>query len=652
MQSHFMFQRRPNTIAPLALRDRYERVLRRRLLTPLDARKVKIRDILITEEFSADAKDFPMGLFKSTCKALASRSTMMGRIGYVLTQFDIIAKIALQYHLNDNYENPDKYLHPDEIMEVIESVAKNKDDPAEIQFLKSKAETQPEYARVKPKCAHNVTRITTSEFFFYNTEHEGPWEAAEFGFLSTLIEREATQFPIGIHLILATFPVANTDGIVENLALHIQCGPHPRIDATTKLMRAVEDPSYPLYGYRSNNSNATTFQAIKDYPEQLKKLNKLLSEIKKGLANGGDFAYAIEEVKKLCQANGPHYPINHEFTLFIQDATQKFDATRNLAIKISLAEEFIRLFKHYMAGIRQVAFVHTPKANPITTLAPNGVRYTTLIELCIDHEHKVAEVATAQAFKSHQVLPTYVSQVLASNTYSADADAALSETSQITQADPLHAGLYSEAKVYNSDKVFLDDAKCETSYSGIMQDQRVNVVVYPPKALKPFKKVHLDAIHQHNNRILEDAVDRILDENQPVRIKSEPLPPKKKLATANHFFTATAKAQVHHLQHSGIISAEQAKNILNCPEFVRLLNVNLLKLFDFVLINKYARALFNEPEAHTHIFKLLFPMNAAAFGKMRDAEKIALFKTPYIPAPDVKQVTKYVLPRLNHTSAP
>jgi hypothetical protein len=167
-------------------------------------------------------------------------------------------------------------------------------------------------------------------------------------------------------------------------------------------------------------------------------------------------------------------------------------------------------------------------------------------------------------------------------------------------------GVRFDSKVYPDEKTF--------------QKKFVNVsatvIVAPQMAMQPFAKPHLDAINQHNQHVVQHAVIR------------------DALANRHHdvltclFFAPTAQQQVKRLQDNGTITAAQARNILATPEFTRLLDINVLKVGDFTLMATHARMLLNEPESHTHVFKMLQRVSAADFAGMPDDKKIAVFKLP------------------------
>jgi hypothetical protein len=98
---------------------------------------------------------------------------------------------------------------------------------------------------LRPDKRNEVTRVSFNEYYFYPHEMRGPLSEWAFQQLVSAIEQLATRLPENLHLLLASFPVCDTDGFVTNLVLYVQCGTTPCIDVRAKTSEASKEPWYP-----------------------------------------------------------------------------------------------------------------------------------------------------------------------------------------------------------------------------------------------------------------------------------------------------------------------------------------------------------------------------------------------------------------------
>lgn len=562
------------TIAALARYKKYQRVFEKRLLAPLNAAsKVKIRDITIGEITDAIG-DTPQGLFAAK-PAQAARSVK--DIGtYVLNQFDEIAALAKQYHLDDNYDITTQALKPD--------------------------------------CKDNITRIITTEFFFYNSALEEPWTDENFGILCHKLEKRAAKLPRGIHLVLASFPLANERNEMHNQVLHIECGPMPRLATTSKYYDALKDPSYDGITTSANNGNITLSYVLNNLAQNKDELNALLTKSLSNPKTTQEFNQCIFEIRTTIRHIYAHYPAHDKLIDLLKDITIQFaiicDDNDDIA-KMILINSLIKELKLFIANVNAqiIPLIDAPKANLLNTASPAGAAVATAIEVCLDHENQVGIKSVQQALATNQVIPTHVSHIVTSNSIDIVPAHLLADTQLVTHADP------------DTDRVSLrkgtTKVPTEADLNKKLGKQATKVHIYPQEAVRPFAKTHLDAINKHNKKVVQAAVVDAALANQHYDVLT------------CVFFAATAQQQVKQLKEQGIITEEQAKNILATPEFMKLLNIKVLKPADFELMKQHARTLLNEPEAHIHIFKILQRISATDFAKMPDADKIALFKLPF-----------------------
>lgn len=614
--------------APIAPKDRLEAVIRRHALTSLDASNVKIRDIVIAEIPTGLNFNY-YGLFNAPYSWWCHRSSAKDRKQYVIDVFDIIADIALKHHLYDNYDNPNAYFGPEKLYEKAKLLAINSDDPCQVTAAQNTLIMAKQIATIKPGCEHNVTRLITSEFFFYNAEEEGPYTEAEFSEIYVIIEEKAKQLPEGLHFVLATFPVANARNEVRNTALHVQCGLQPRVESSCKYTQASRDPYYPDHTLLNYNEQRQLCQIVLNIRNYVARLDEINEKYKDPANNRNDlatqFGKLIDEITTLCKNNQNDYPASDELMSELADATVAFAYNAvgypNKPEKQTLLINNIKkLLQQYQDGHCRIALVDAPICKPITTYAPAGKQYATFIEVCLDHDHSVAVQTMKQCFDSKHIVPTHASHVLTSNSYPAVSKAIVTNADQVTHADPSYIGLYTAKSANDATLVKMQPVM---NYTHTIFDQEVRIQQFPQTAVQPLKKEYLDAANLHNEQVIKATAAQMIAANAPIHPASEPLK-KPKIDTVRLFGQFIAKDFIAQLQKQNIITATQAQNILAIPEFMRLINMNLLKPADFQFIQKHARKLLNEPEAHQHIFKLLMAMPAADFAKKSEKEKIRL----------------------------
>lgn len=95
---------------------------------------------------------------------------------------------------------------------------------------------------MKPAYQHHITRLISHEFFFYTDET--PLSQTEWHTLLCGIDKIVKGKSENLHVILASFPVVYEEQHVANHAIYIQCGPHPKINVTTKAIKAKHDLVY------------------------------------------------------------------------------------------------------------------------------------------------------------------------------------------------------------------------------------------------------------------------------------------------------------------------------------------------------------------------------------------------------------------------
>lgn len=95
--------------------------------------------------------------------------------------------------------------------------------------------------RIKKDCENNVTRLITDEFSFYPTE---PLTIKRYMSILREIYRVAKTLSLNLQLILASFPVLDTEKKLHNVILHVTCGPKPILHHHSKAFPAPLDFNY------------------------------------------------------------------------------------------------------------------------------------------------------------------------------------------------------------------------------------------------------------------------------------------------------------------------------------------------------------------------------------------------------------------------
>ncbi len=104
--------------------------------------------------------------------------------------------------------------------------------------------------KIKFSCENKITRVITDEFSFYPCQ---PLTIMAYQSLLREIHTIAKSLPLNIHLILASFPVIDTNSELHNVTLHVTSGPLPELHHHSKAIHSDIDVSY---GYKLANNHS------------------------------------------------------------------------------------------------------------------------------------------------------------------------------------------------------------------------------------------------------------------------------------------------------------------------------------------------------------------------------------------------------------
>lgn len=88
---------------------------------------------------------------------------------------------------------------------------------------------------------NNITRLITSEFFFYTQE---PLSFSEFNLLQNKIAKLAERQTLNLHLALGSFAVRTPTDEIMNVVAYVECGPQPKFHFLVKNNPSTVDPLY------------------------------------------------------------------------------------------------------------------------------------------------------------------------------------------------------------------------------------------------------------------------------------------------------------------------------------------------------------------------------------------------------------------------
>lgn len=88
---------------------------------------------------------------------------------------------------------------------------------------------------------NTITRLITSEFFFYT---HTPLTLREFQLVQNKVNKLAQEQLINLHLALGSFAVRTPNDEIMNVVVYVECGPHPKFHFLVKNRIAEHDPIY------------------------------------------------------------------------------------------------------------------------------------------------------------------------------------------------------------------------------------------------------------------------------------------------------------------------------------------------------------------------------------------------------------------------
>ncbi|EKD72582.1 MAG: hypothetical protein ACD_45C00633G0009 [uncultured bacterium] len=464
-----------------SLTERYKKKLERRLLNPIHAAsQVNIREIIVTHTDPIEKGEFGMNHFVQE-----SENQVIARI---FLQIQDLIKRAVQLHHQDNFDT--------------------------------------ENNKMKPECKNNITRLTTNEFFFYPCKNRGPLTNEGFSELIGQIESYAAELPDNLHLAFGTFPVKNQQKEVHNIALYIQCGPTPQINATTKAFPAKIDIIYPdtttifYNGYTAaekfsseitNLKNLIIACALNHLPPQtiLRNVEKLLKFCRQNLS----FNHTEMEQKQFSQ-------LTQALIEKLQTISSSLSAQKRAPYQvIKMVDKMIPLLEKYIMAVEAAAHKtrHHLEENPdhftgfitqtggqITCRTPEA-RFYTIVEICLDHNLNTGQIGIEKSFLHYQknfnqAFPTHLSQIVISNTTSINEEKLLTENNMVLHADPQKPGLKKHNASFNKFKKISPENR-EENITAIF-GKKMDIYTYEPIKLSSIRKDLLECILSYNKLTL------------------------------------------------------------------------------------------------------------------------------------------------------
>lgn len=302
--------------------------------------------------------------------------------------------------------------------------------------------------------ANIITRMNTNEFYFYPEAKRGPFTEAGFKSLIEGIEALARGSLENLHLILASFPLKNEVNDVHNMVIHVQCGPNAKIDTFAKSIPAEADIEYADTITPYFMSGGKINGAIEEMVDLIAKIDRRF--------NANLFKDSMKDLERL-KALIVRYPVAStpgalsmiEAMLEFRDERlqlmRKFRPTMSLLvnhIKIkneistrdmlsSLANREIKTMKLPMTGHSHSGINYN---NMIDCETAGGARFTTAIDVCLDHTYEIAKHRHRNAMSrsiagSIITIPTAIAQVVTSNTVAINRDAVIG--GDLVHVDPI-----------------------------------------------------------------------------------------------------------------------------------------------------------------------------------------------------------------------
>lgn len=258
---------------------------------------------------------------------------------------------------------------------------------AHIKYLGSIANNYHETTYLSTKNHKNkVTRLITNEFSFYPSDR--PLTMDEFKQLLGNIETIATKFHPNVMLVLSSFPVLGPKNEIYNFVVHVQSGPIPKIDTFCKAQPSHIDLDY-----------------LRKYP----------------LAKYSDDERAL-----------------------IEGVTPLLTEQKDSSILGVVKNFFKKIVGLDLEGL------NINYGGIINCETLGGAKFTTAIDICLDHLYAVAKnafkriIAVALKCMNSELLPDQVSHVVTSDHVYIDRTSTI--VTKVTQADPYQQGVFSDRK--------------------------------------------------------------------------------------------------------------------------------------------------------------------------------------------------------------
>lgn len=313
--------------------------------------------------------------------------------------------------------------------------------------------------KMLPDKKNHVTRVSVNEFYFYPYRRRGPLSAAGFSALFESIGVMAGKLPENLHLILGSFPVVNEHHHVRNLVIHVQCGKKAALKVFAKMVPAENDLDYKatamptlfgqgsvikLFEQASRLKNKIMTQLNEENPvlnsNKLKRLRRIFVLL--GVKPESKALTMIDEW--LAKPASDIVPSENfllevsKFNLSLIEALKAVAAVSDQEQKATLdrinqGDLSKQVLHHEEAGMPNIHY-----GGYVPCVTSGGAEFITMIDICLDHNYRIAKKAYSQAQKGAMpvLIPNIITQVVTSNTILLRGPSIIGES--VVHADPVN----------------------------------------------------------------------------------------------------------------------------------------------------------------------------------------------------------------------